>query len=128
MSTLSLKEVDFDGFYPPMTKSKVAYVVDGYNIYFSGLERRKTSTINAAEEVILVLCRAEGLKWQNCQFYDIQTHLGYRKSPGEYIVDSLKVIRPSGGSPESLFVEAWRPMPPEQIPSEVLKLFEPLIH
>ncbi|MFH1427352.1 MAG: WG repeat-containing protein [Patescibacteria group bacterium] len=68
---------------------RIAYVIVGNRCYFSGLERG-TSTINAAEDVIVSIAKQEGVNFFDLRYFDIQTHKGYRKFPGEYKVNELK--------------------------------------
>ena len=124
-----LKEVEYPGFRPLRRKGRVAYIIVDAKVFFSGLTHftEATSTINDAEGVVKAICQAEGLDWQKCQFYDIQTHQGYKKSPGEYCVDRLKVVSRQERGSEVLRVKAWHPIKPEEISPDVLELFKPLI-
>ena len=112
------KEVDYSVFFSPRYIGKVAYVIIGREVFFSGLTRT-TTTINAAEEIIRAICEAEGIRWQDFTFVDIQTHCGYPKTPGDFEADVLELR-----SGEELTVEGWRPA---NLPKEVRQLFDDLI-
>lgn len=98
-----LKEIAYGKRMP---YARAVYLCDGDRIFFSGLEGHP-STINAAEQVVLAICKAEGLEWQNCTFYDIQTRSGYPTHEiGWYAVDRL-ILVDTNGSPH---VDAWQPV------------------
>lgn len=69
---------------------KVAYVITGEKCYFSGLERGNSSTILAAEDVIMAIAQQENVLFTDLRYFDIQTYKGYRKIPGEYEVNELE--------------------------------------
>lgn len=125
-----LKETAYPGFHPPKSKGRVAYIIIDTVVFFSGLTPtgESTTTINDAEGVIEAICEAEGLKWESCQFYDIQTHRGYRKSPGEFDVDRLNVAPQRIGGTNRPWVDSWQPVEFEELPERVRELFEPLIN
>lgn len=87
---------------------KVAFVVDGRNVYFAGLTMagEVMSTINAAETIMLGIAQLLKTNWARLIFFDIQTHRGYKKRKGWYEVDRLKVTN-SGERPH---VTAWHPV------------------
>ena len=67
----------------------VAYVIIGRDYVFSGLEAPGT-TINFAEDIIVLICAAERLDPRRITFYDLQTYRSYiSKKPGEYELDKL---------------------------------------
>ena len=87
----------------------VAYAVSGNTVYFSGLTPGylSTSTINAAENVVLAICNKLGKRWDELRFVDIQTHLGYVKKTGEFCADELVIAPGQAGRP---VVTAWKPV------------------
>jgi hypothetical protein len=123
---------------------KVVYAIIGNVCYFSGTERG-TSTINAAESIIKEICTQENVPIKNLRFVDIQTHLGYRKPSGVYMVNELTIkLRPGTkrkggieqieiggekgllitGDQEGFEVTSWAKTP---FPVDVLELFRPYI-
>jgi len=72
-------------------------IIDGC-CYFSGIEReRRTSTINAAESIIKAISEQEGVAIERLRWFDLQTHLGYRKGHGEYELDEVLIgFNPDG--------------------------------
>ncbi len=127
MNGLSLKEVDYPGF-TPASGGRVAYVVVGNQVYFSGLTppQQSTSTINAAESIIQAICRAADLDWRACEFYDIQTHWGYsQRAAGQWVIDQLHVVCHSS-DPNRPYVVSWTPLGRELLPPAVFQLFDPL--
>ena len=72
--------------------NKVVYTVIGNCCYFSGIElEKRTSTINAAESIVLVIAHQEGVPATSLRYFDLQTHRGYEKPSGEYEIDELNV-------------------------------------
>jgi hypothetical protein len=86
----------------------IAYVALGTKIYFCGLSspNEVISTINGAENIVLVIAAKEGRPWRELQFYDVQTHKGYFKPKGSYEIDQL-IFRDEPGRPH---VEDWLPV------------------
>jgi len=71
--------------------NKVAYVIIGGLCYFTGIEsENRTSTINAAEEVIMAISAQEQAPTSNLRFFDIQCRSGYEfYFPGQLKMDEL---------------------------------------
>ncbi len=95
--------------YPATASTgKVAYLIDGQNIYFSSVRRNATSTVNAAEVIVRVLAELAGQSWRTLIFYDIQTHNGYDGwRRGSYEVNRL-IIQPRPGG--KFTIEDWEPV------------------
>lgn len=94
-----VKEVGYNGFWPPTSASKVRYIVLGNEVFFTATEdcSKVTSTINAAEEIIEAICKKEGLRWKECRFYEIQTAIGYPWHGEDYLeVDALAIVDLNG--------------------------------
>lgn len=72
-------------------KSSADYAVFDYgDCVFSGVTKDGKSTINAAEDIIRIISRAEGIP---LTFFDLQTRLGYgHYKEGEYFLNLLIVI------------------------------------
>lgn len=89
---MNVQIIDYPGFRKG-SPGQIAYVVDGNNIYFAGLTppHEATSTINAAEAVIVAICTAGGVHWKHGTFHDVQTHRGYNYPVGSYIITQLEV-------------------------------------
>lgn len=113
-----LKEVEYQGFVLSHN-GRIAYAVIEKEVFFSGLIRGVTTTINAAEAVVKAICEAEKIRWQDYTFIDIQTHCGYHKAPGEFEVDVLGL-----GIGEELIVQSWQST---SLTEEVRQLFDELI-
>jgi len=104
-----LKRVSYDGFNPPSTRSEVVYMIQGNRIIFSATEdgvRKTTSTINAAEEIVQNICKAEGICWQDYVFYDVQTAIGYPHHNPDYLCVDELVIKDNGDN--WMNVEQWK--------------------
>ncbi len=101
-----VKTLVYRGFNPPLSQVEIAYRVMGNKIIFTALEKAtgaKTSTINAAEEIVRLICEAEGLKWQECEFFDLQTWVGYPiHGHGYFSLDQLIF-----DENERLWVKSW---------------------
>lgn len=120
-----LKEAVYKGF---STEGRVVYIIKDKEIFFSGLSSpsTSTSTIYAGERIIEAICKAEGgLAWQDFEFFDIQSHRGYRKKYGDFEIDMLVFEARSVDEPT---VAKWRPIEPEALPPEVWQLFLPYIN
>ncbi len=128
---LNLKEAIYD--LPRL--AKVAYLVYRQTIYFSGITK-PGSTINFAEQVVLAICKAEGIRWQDYTFVDVETFRGYPGyAPGSYCIDQLAIVN-DAGKPR---VESWREIACRNwgtedklinetiMPKEVYQTFIPLI-
>lgn len=122
--------------------NKVVYVIVGSCCYFSGIERKKrTSTINAAESIIEAIAKQERIPMKEFRFFDLQTHRGYDKRPGEYEFDELILEENAQGKQEGkinsvkiggekaliitqdtqgFIVVSWRP---SKCSSEILDIF-----
>lgn len=80
METLAeVKRVVYQGFTDD--KMEMVYAIDedagGLWCVYSGVTRHVTSTINTLESVINQLMDEEGVRPDECSFYDLQTHLQY---------------------------------------------------
>ncbi len=96
---LEVKEVDYPGFMPPASASKVRYIVLGNKVFFTATEdcSKITSTINAAEQIIEAICKKEGLRWDKFSFYEIQTAIGYPWNGEDFLeVDALAIVDLNG--------------------------------
>lgn len=121
---LVIKEAVYLGFWPPASSSIVRYIVLDNDVFFTATEdcSKVTSTINAAEQIIEAICKKEGLQWQNCRFYEIQTAIGYPWHGDDYLeLDELQVVD-QNGHPS---VEEWQRVPvatKQQINSQAVAL------
>lgn len=100
----ALKLVEYPGF-SPRYNGRVAYLVRGREVYFtSAISHKKnpTSTINAAEDVILAIAQAENLDWRMFTFHDIQTCLGYGGHPKTWWVIDQVIFQDAGDRPGNL--------------------------
>lgn len=105
-STSRLKFVEYKGFHGK--NGGVVYEIRDKKVIFSAICAGTTSSVNAAEAIIIAVCEAEGIDWRDpafCEryeFYDLSTPVGYpsRKSPsvqalmaelGEVQIDKLGV-------------------------------------
>ncbi len=94
---------------PPMVNAnhEVVYGVDGRKIVFSGIRTGvRTSTINAAEDIIRAICRQESISHKQYLFFDLLTHTGYESrelKPGCYKIAQLRITCNSG----NVSVEQW---------------------
>lgn len=72
----------------------VVYIISGKHCVFSALLWNTQTSINAAEEIIAAICKKEGLRQHDLQFYDLLTHLGYRLfSPGSFVFKKI-ILQP----------------------------------
>ncbi len=93
--------------YSAAVNGLVAYYIEGNKVFFTSVRRKATSTINAAESVVMELSAIVGVPWDDLTFYDLQTHNGYStKKPGEFQLDQLLVFK-GGGEP---VVRDWKPV------------------
>lgn len=101
-----VKSLKYEGYCPPRTSAEVAYIIVGNKVIFTATESSlgKTITVNAAKEIIRLICEAEGLDWQLCVFYDLQTQVGYPHFPRGYF--SFEELLFANG--ELLEVEKWK--------------------
>jgi hypothetical protein len=89
------------------SEGNIVYVTEGENIYFSGVNPDATSTINAAEIIIGLLVKAEGVLPYLTNFFDIQTHRAYPgKQPGTFAIDRLR-LQSTG---DNFTVKEWVPV------------------
>lgn len=80
------------GFGPMFPEfNRVVYAIVGDCCYFSGIEKKlRTSTINAAESIIMAICKQEGVFPNRLRWFDLQTHHGYdSKQPGGFELDEV---------------------------------------
>lgn len=102
-----LKYLEYGGLHPPHRRGEVAYMVVDTMVIFSGLEGSagRTSTINAAEEIVSLICAAESIDWREYEFFDLQTWMGYpNHTTGYYCLERLILSR------EQIRVESWLPV------------------
>lgn len=101
-------------------KNFVDYVIiNGSQCIFSGASDSGTSTINAAESIVALICREE--KRNDLTFFDLQTYLGYSHyQKGEYDFNQLTVPIPFNMAKRWDYKMDWRPLP---CPQEVLDIF-----
>jgi len=90
----------------------VLYVIIDDRCTFTGITQT-TSTINVAERIVEAIARAEGVTIEVLKFFDLQTHLGYGKRPGEFEYDRLSFD-------QGLYDPSWQPA---ECPSEIRQLF-----
>ncbi len=65
---------------PPPEPARLAYLVcEGNHIIFTAAEdvTKKETTLGAPTIIVRKICEAEGLEWNKCTFYDLQTGVGY---------------------------------------------------
>jgi len=109
---------------PSFGYAQVVYVIiNGNQCIFSGITPgpARTSTINAAEDIIMAIAEAEGVEAENLQFFDLQTGTGYEKKPKEYEFDKLLVVYDEKGKP---FVRGWAD---SECPRSILEAFSKFI-
>lgn len=97
-----LKHTTYQGFH--RRRVQFVYMVEGYRVYFSGVERG-TSTINAAEEVIQAICQTERIRWEDQIFYDVRTSKGYPGHRPEWCEVERLTVKETGGRIE---VTQWQ--------------------
>ena len=122
----NLKRAEYAGFRG--LTGEVVYQVRQGIVLFSAASssRDSTSTVNAAESVIMAICQAEGIDWKDesfldkYRFFDLSTPIGYpgrTDSPferlmfnlvglGEIQIDELNIRYYR----EGIFVESWTPV------------------
>ena len=110
----SLKIVEFSATAP----GDVVYYVEGDQCVFCGFSNMSTSTINAAEAIILAIAKQENIDPKSLTFYDLQTYKTFSdKEPGEFELDIID-FNIYDGKVEDL---GWTSFP--DCPAWVLKLF-----
>ncbi len=88
---MEFKTVAYRGFIRA-GDSEVTYVIHGKNIYYTGLHRNRTSTINAAENVVGAICEAEKIGWRDYTFHDVVCQSCYKHyKPGEFRIAQLQL-------------------------------------
>lgn len=119
----------------------VVYVIIGNRCYFSGTKRSYgepgggvTTTINAAESILVAIAAQEGIPVMSLRFFDLQTYRGYHQPPGTFALDELIFRRkerrqiPKGvvvlDTPEEITVKEWRPT---ECPPEIEEIFREYI-
>lgn len=121
-----LKMVGYPNFH--VGSSRVAYIVDGDRVYFTGLDKHGTSTINAAETIVKAIASEEERSWVGLEFFDLQTHTGYTsRNPGQYEIDRLRVKARC----DELVIDGWERVlsdtgslgNPAEIPEYILDAF-----
>ncbi|MFA6391869.1 MAG: hypothetical protein WCW66_03925 [Patescibacteria group bacterium] len=134
---VSLKKIAYPKTIPHLgPEAYVAYAIMARCVVFSGLTPNTTSTVNAAENIIMAICRAEGMEPNKFAFFDLQTSQTYgRFEPGEFELSLLEfnyiphfcgaVYKGSDGSVTigtsgPIQVMSWEPFP---YSPEVVKLF-----
>lgn len=101
-----LKRLRYKGFNPPYTSAEILYMVVGNEVIFTAAENSgsKTTTINAVEEIIALICETEELDWRDYMFYDMQTWIGYpHHGFGYYCIDKLVFAESA-----NLHVTSWQ--------------------
>lgn len=113
-----LKQAKYGNWGFPLVGPKwatVDYARVGNTIIFSGITNPATSTINAAEDIILAICAQEGCQPTAVRCFDLQTHLNYSGTePGEFMYDEVK-FKVRGGKLEDLSWDGSVPCPPEVV-------------
>lgn len=111
--------------YPVFLGSDVAYVE--YAIWsgmaykkcvFTGISKPVTTTINAAEDVVMSIARAEDFRTsQRVEFFDLMTHLGYGgHEPGVIQFARLVLKRATDGGTRNFEVDwDWMVRCPENV-------------
>lgn len=108
-------------------ESVVVYVRHENKVFFSGLNSDATSTINAVEPIIRLICTRENSTPSTLQFYDLQTHRGYaNRRIGDYVLS--KILFKAGVEPEWLDFERNDHALSREIPHEVLVAFHSYIN
>ncbi len=123
---MQAKIVEYEGFYLPKHNGKVAYLVIGEDVFFTGItsSRQCTSTINAVESVIKAICDAEGFAWNTKNWYDYQTRTMYPGHEAGYITVNRLMISQSGSGINCQYLDR---IPLESVPEEVHNEFEPYV-
>lgn len=104
--------------------NKVVYYVNGRECYFSGIElTNRTSTVNAAESIIRIICDQEGIYWEEARFFDLKTHLGYPIARGEYELNELSLVRNSHGPQPGSAIDCEIDGEPTSIITQPLEVF-----
>jgi hypothetical protein len=122
MKTLEYYRYPLSRHQQPLAVPVAAYVVyamvkPGVCV-FSGVVASTCSTINAAEDIIRLICEREHIGPRDCVFYDLQTAMGYRKPISNFEYDRLVLEK------KELRVKEWIPEP---CPLEVIELFSDFI-
>ena len=87
---MSLKQVQFSMGNPRFIGTAV-YMIRKDMCTFSALTKLPSS-INAAEDLVKSICRAEHCRPTQLHFFDLQTCLGYSSmQPGDYELELLKL-------------------------------------
>lgn len=115
-----LKNARYRGFGSTATDGDVMYVIENKKCVYCGVTPSATSTINAAERIIVAIAKQEGVSPQSLSFFDLQARSGYSHiKQNEFYFDE---VRFSGNdNPENI---SWHPAP---CPTEILKLFRQYI-
>ena len=105
---------------------EVEYIVYGNSVVFSGLhngkEGARTSTINAAESVVMAIAEAEGIDPRHYTFFDLQTFTSYaRYQRGDFTYNQLTIDWRESGQPGQVYWKEGHGVP------EVLEDFGHLI-
>ena len=121
MSTL--KTVEYSGPFHDI--GEVAYVIIKdliciftYSRTIRALKNLEyaTSTINATERIVQVICEQEGLNQGNLVFYDLQTSRRYDKKLGQFEFDKITFHKNT--------IHAWNYL---QCPHKIVELFSEFI-
>ncbi|MFH1291782.1 MAG: hypothetical protein ABIH87_01110 [bacterium] len=105
-----IKRLRYRGFGRAV--GEVLYVIIADRCTFTGVTKT-TSTINVAEHIVEAIARAECMTVEDLKFFDLQTHLGYCKKPGEFEYDHLKFD-------QGICNPSWEPV---ECPPEIRQLF-----
>ncbi len=124
-----IKRLFYRGVRPPSTIAEIAYIVSGQKIMFTALENvmAKTSTITAAEEIVLKIYLQEKIPWRNYEFYDLRTKVGYphHQDDNYFCVEQLMLKHTALMVHEFVVMETvYEPLTSGEIPEMRDKLME----
>lgn len=115
----------------------VVYLIHEGVVYFSGMDKDRSTTVNEAESVILAIANEEKIDWFNFEYVDVQTTHGYDESEGWYCISYLEISIQPNSNPR---VDEWvcidaalghpEPVEPDyfEVPEDVLSQFKELIN
>lgn len=105
---------------PGIAHGEVAYLVSDGVVYFSTINTSRSS-INMAEDLVMIIASEAGVDWKGTTFVDIQTHRGYpRILPGDH--EAIRLTYEIKGSRP--YCMGWYP---HKLPEPVLQEFAELI-
>jgi hypothetical protein len=93
-----IEKAAYPSFSPRYPNPEVVYVMLGSWCVFSGITPGpgRTSTINGIRDIITIIAEKEKVSTDQLRFFDLQTHRGYTKAPGEFEFDEV-IARNEGG-------------------------------